>query len=173
MMRATEEVLHRDKTTAEATAEQDRLTLTDDPDTICSMKPYPIILAILAPLVALGQPGGQERKERPFRNAATHDELAKRLKYAQNIDPMKKLTPKTGDDPSKARPQSSLRNDSDILCFNGVATFVPKRAILAKPSNIEERLKLQKGSRIVSWMEFLTLNRGWIRTIEVDIKQAK
>ena len=31
--------------------------------------------------------------------------------------------------------------DSDILCFNGMATLVPKRAVLHIPKNFADRLK--------------------------------
>lgn len=108
-----------------------------------------------------------------FRDAVTHEQLAKRLQYSQGNDPMSKLTSAEGADPSKANQPEDFLKQSDVICFNGVATFVPKQAILAAPANFKDRLGMKPGARIVGWTEFLALNRGWVTTVEVDRTQAE
>lgn len=108
-----------------------------------------------------------------YRDAATHEQLARAMRYAEKIDPMKKLDAAKGEDPSKKNQPTNLLEDSDIVCFNGLFTLVPKRAILASPARLKDRLKIQPGSRIVAWTEFFAANRGWITTVEVSRVQAE
>jgi len=132
-------------------------------------------LAFLLPAVAFAQTEkSNPLPQKPaFRDAATHQQLEKRLKYMQGREPMSKLAPAEGKDPAKANPTANFLKESDIICFNGVATFVPKRAILATPANLKDRLGMKPGSRVVTWTEFLNLNRGWVNTVEVDRTQAE
>jgi hypothetical protein len=132
-------------------------------------------LAFLLSAAAFAQAesGGPFPQKTAFRDAATHDQLVKRLKYMESREPMSKLAPATGKDPSKNDQTSDFLKQSDIICFNGVATFVPKRAILATPAKLKDRLAMKPGARIVSWTEFLDLNRGWVNTVEVDRPQAE
>ncbi len=109
----------------------------------------------------------------PMRDAVTHDELAAKLRGVQQVDPMLKMAPAKGADPAKASPPPNLLSQSDIVCFGGRATLVPKQAILHLPPNLAERLKFQAGARIQSWAEFYTENRGWIITMEVSRVQAE
>lgn len=108
-----------------------------------------------------------------FRDAATHDQLARALRYSERIDPMKKLDAAEGEDPSKVNQPVNLLEDSDILCFNGLATLVPKRAILASPTSHKEKLAMQPGARLVPFGEFYAANRAWITTVEVSRVQAE
>lgn len=108
-----------------------------------------------------------------FRDAATHEQLVQRLKVAERMDPMKNLDEAKGEDPSKVNQPVNLLEQSDVISYNGVATLVPKRAILAAPPNVKGRVKLEPGVRIVGWLEFLALNRGWITTVEVTRAQAE
>lgn len=86
---------------------------------------------------------------------------------------MRNLQPAVGGDPSIVNQPKDLVADSDILCFGGNATLVPKRAILNIPKNLAERLKFQPGSQVLSWADFFALNRGWITTVEVSRVQAE
>ncbi len=108
-----------------------------------------------------------------MRDAATHDELALAYRKAEQVDPMKSQQPVKGPDPSTQTAPVSILKTSDVLCFNGFATLVPKRAILVIPKNVEGRLKYQNGARLMSWAEFYAQNRGWITTVEVSRKQAE
>jgi hypothetical protein len=108
-----------------------------------------------------------------MRDAATHEQIERTLRKMNAIDPMKKLEPSVGQDPSKVNQPVDLLESSDILCFNGMATLVPKRAILGVPKHLNERLTLAKGARIVGWLEFLDANRGWVTTVEVTRAQAE
>lgn len=121
-------------------------------------------------------PGATSQKPaRPvMRDAPTHDDLVvKARKAAALTDPMQHLAKSEGADPSKANQPENLLDQSDIVCFNGLATLVPKRAILATPSAHKERLTFKPGSKIVPWAEFYQQNRGWIHTIEVSRSQAE
>jgi hypothetical protein len=130
------------------------------------MKTFRIPLLLLAATLAASAEQSQPAPR--FRDAVTHQQLVQRLRYSENNDPMKALDQSTGEDPSKVNQPSNLLEDSDIICFDGLATLVPKQAILAAPAGIKSRLGLQPGARIVGWLEFYTANRGWITTVEVD-----
>lgn len=108
-----------------------------------------------------------------IRDAATHDQLAQLWKQAQREDPMKKLQRADGDDPSKENQPQDIIASSDIICFRGMATLVPKKAILAIPDNYRDRLELKPGAQIRTWADFYAANRGWITTVEVERIEAE
>ena len=95
------------------------------------------------------------------------------LQKAEQKDPMKDLIKAEGEDPSKVEPTEEPAEQSDIICFNGFATLVPKRAILAIPAKHKDWHDVQPGSRIVGWSDFYAANRGWITTVEVSRVQAE
>lgn len=133
----------------------------------------PILPALLVMLPVMAASGAPDKYPMKFRDAATHEQLAARLQRAEQADPMKLMTESTGVDPSKVNQPVNLLEQSDILCFGGLATLVPKRAILSAPSALSSRLSLEAGTRIVGWPEFYRLNRGWITTVEVSRTQAE
>lgn len=108
-----------------------------------------------------------------MRDAATHEQLALAASKAAQNDPMKRLKPAGGEDPSVVNRPKDLLASSDILSFGGNSTLVPKRAILAMPKGVADRVKYQPGTKIINWLEFYTLNRGWITTVEVSRPQAE
>lgn len=119
---------------------------------------------------ALAQDAGKSLTA--MRDVVTHDQLVQGLKSAQQLDPMKKMTAATGEDPSVKGQPEDLLSQSDIICFNGLATLVPKRAILASPADLQDRLAVTEDAKFVGWSEFLVANRGWISTEEVSFEQA-
>ena len=129
------------------------------------------IMGILAAGSALGSV--QSETEPAIRDAATHEQLSLALRKASQADPMKKLAPATGEDPSVVNRPKDLLSQSDIISYRGLATLVPKRAILQIPSACKDLIKLEPGSKIVSWADFYAANRGWITTIEVSRVQAE
>jgi hypothetical protein len=108
-----------------------------------------------------------------MRDAATHEQLAQAQRQAGQSEPKKILTVPKGEDPSVVNRPQDLLSQSDILCLNGMATLVPKRAILQIPEACSARLKIEPGAKIVSWAEFYAANRGWITTIEISRTQAE
>lgn len=114
-----------------------------------------------------------EASAAPMRDATTHEQLAARQRGVQQADPMLALEPATGPDPAKADRVPDLISQSDIVCFGGRATLVPKRAILHVPANLAERLKFLPSAKIQHWAEFYAENRGWITTVEVSRVQAE
>ncbi len=124
-------------------------------------------------LPLLASAGAMAAEPPKFRDAATHEQLARAMRYSEKIDPMKKLETAKGEDASKVNQPANLLEQSDIVCFNGLLTLVPKRAILASPPALKDRLKAQPGCRIVSFGDFFAANRGWITTVEVSRAQAE
>ncbi len=108
-----------------------------------------------------------------MREAATHEQVSLKYQQAQQQDPMRKLPPAKGVDPSTVNQPLDLISQSDIISFNGMTTLVPKRAVLHIPKGMTDRLKFQPGTRIVGWADFYALNRGWITTVEVSRVQAE
>jgi hypothetical protein len=133
----------------------------------------------------------------PMRDVTGHDELALKHRKAAQEDPMGKLAAAQRVDPGKgvvpakpgvpvkpgvsakpadpAKPDQprSLLDQSDIISFNGVATLVPKRAIIQVPKNLKSRITYEPGAKLMHWADFYALNRAWITTIEVSEAQAE
>lgn len=128
---------------------------------------------VLLGLIALPVAAEAEPKKKEFRDAATHQEISGKLERAMRADPMTMLDKSTGPDPSKENKPADLFEQSDIICFGGRATLVPKRAILSAPDGVRGRLALSPGAKFVPWSEFYRLNRGWISTVEVSRVQAE
>lgn len=108
-----------------------------------------------------------------MRDAATHEQLSLALRKADQHDPMKNMLPAKGEDPSVVNRPKDLISQSDIISFHGISTLVPKRAVLQIPKSCADRMKMEPGSKIVSWSEFYAQNRGWITTVEVSRVQAE
>lgn len=131
-------------------------------------------IAMMGVLATGSAIGSVEPESAPvMRDAATHEQLTLALRKASQADPMKKLAPATGEDPSVVNRPKDLLSQSDIISFRGMATLVPKRAILQIPSACKDLIKLEPGAKIVSWADFYAANRGWITTIEVSRVQAE
>ena len=118
---------------------------------------------------ALAQNSGKQK----MRDSVTHQQLVEGYRKAAQEDPMRHLKPAKGADPSLVNQPEDLVATSDILCFGGKATLVPKRAILNVPKHLTDRLKFQPGSQVQSWLDFFAQNRGWITTVEVSRVQAE
>jgi len=130
------------------------------------------VISLLVPAFA-SLANGQAAAGAPMRDAVTHDQLALAYRKSQQFDPMSKMKPVKGPDPSAVNQPKDLVSSSDILCYNGMATLVPKKAILNVPKGMESRMKFLPGSKIQSWADFYALNRGWITTVEVSRVQAE
>lgn len=135
------------------------------------MRTIPCSLAILCGLAPLAcsqnSPAGE------MRDAATHDQLALSYRQAAQLDPMRDMQPAKGVDPSVVNRPKDIISESDVICYNGTATLVPKRAILHLPAAMQSRLKFQPGAKLMSWLDFHAMNRGWITTVEVSRVQAE
>jgi septal ring-binding cell division protein DamX len=125
-------------------------------------------LAVIAAL------GSQSQAETPaMQDAATHQQLSQNMRKVAQEDPMKVLKATTGADSSVTNRPKSILAQSDIVCFGGYATLVPKRAILQIPKNFADRIRFQPGAKLQGWSDFYALNRGWITTVEVSRAQAE
>ena len=108
----------------------------------------------------------------PVRDATTHEQLSLKRGQMERKDPMKNMAVSRIDDPALNLPKD-LVSQSDVISFDGIATLVPKRAILQIPKGYESRLKIAPDAQIKSWAEFYAINRGWITTVEVSFAQAE
>jgi hypothetical protein len=108
-----------------------------------------------------------------MRDVITHDEIVESAKKAREEMPAPVFTPATGEDPSVANKLGDLISRSDVLCYRGQATLVPKRAVLHIPKSMADRIGMVDGARLGSWTEFLNANRAWIRTVPVTRIQAE
>ncbi|QJE97653.1 hypothetical protein [Luteolibacter luteus] len=107
-----------------------------------------------------------------MRDAATHDDLVIRTRQIEQEKIQPVFTPMEND-PAKAYQPQDLISRSDILCFNGIATLVPKRAVIHVPKNMASRIGMQDGAKIVTWPDFLAANRNWVTTSPVSRPQAE
>lgn len=128
------------------------------------------LACLIATPLLVGQDAKSDKKP-VFREAANHQSLALKSRRAPN--PLKNMTALEGKDPTKENQPVNLIEQSDIICFNGMATLVPKRAIISTPERYKSRCKYVEGAKIVSWTDFYSRNRGWITSLEVTRKQAE
>lgn len=109
------------------------------------------------------------------RDVARHDDLSSKLRMAQQKDPLLELGPAAGkaeEDPSVKNAPSDFIKNSTVISYRGFLTFVPKQALLNVPEKLEARLEIEKDAKVQTFQQFLAMNRGWIRTIEVSRDQA-
>jgi hypothetical protein len=127
----------------------------------------------LAGFMLLARAYGQNQTGPVMRDASTNAQLTLEYRKALQNNPMSKMQPAKGNDPSLANQPEDLVASSDFLCFGGIATLIPKRAVLNVPKNLVGRMTFQPGSQIRGWADFYALNRGWITTVEVSRTQAE
>lgn len=108
-----------------------------------------------------------------MRDVVTHDQIVEAARKAKEDNPLPVFTPVEGADPTVVNRPKSLLERSDILCYLGKMTIVPKRAIIHAPKDVADRLGMKEGCELGSWLDFLNANRGWIRTVPVTRAQAE
>lgn len=136
------------------------------------MKPTSLAFILIGAFV-LPAHARQDASGPVMRDAATHEQLTQTYRKSSQEDPMRNLRPSEGTDPTGANKPSDIVAESDVICFNGMATLVPKRAILHMPAALKDRLTFQAGVKLVGWSDFHAANRGWITTVEVSRLQAQ
>jgi len=112
-----------------------------------------------------------------MRDAATHEQLVETARKAAEEDKAKApvfrpLTPQELELEQKKEKRSIL-GSSDILCYNGRATLVPKRAVIHVPQKLAERIGMKEGVKFSTFVDFLADNRAWIVTTPVTRRQAE
>lgn len=139
-----------------------------------------IISSILVPVGLLpaqeSGPGccGNSNKKTAFRDAATHEALAKRGRGKANpISELRSVRPPEDAMNSKAFKPESIIARSEVLHRGQVATLIPKRAVLHLPAGLRGAVGMPEGVQLVSWADFYRANRNWIRTLEVTRAQAE
>jgi hypothetical protein len=100
----------------------------------------------------------------------TPEEIAARQKSAPAVA---LVQPVAGAEAKVARPgEQSLIKQSDILSDGNNWTLVPKGAVLHIPAALSNRVGAKPVGTLLSWIDFLTVNRGWLFTEEVTFDQA-
>ncbi len=130
------------------------------------------LLACAMPLAASAQGPALDRP--PMRVAPTNEQLVLQLRQArqEEADRPAPQAPPSQDATTLERP-ADLISRSEILCFRGYLTLVPKRAVLQYPEQYADRLKPVQGAKIQTFPQFLAANRNWISTFEVSRAQAQ
>lgn len=137
------------------------------------MNSQSILLLTVISLVAISN--GENLGRPPMRKAPTNEELVLRLRQSEKemAEMKESRTLSSTADPTVTHQPADFISSSQILCYNGALTFVPKLAVLQFPKNYEDRLKAQPKARIQNWQDFYAANIGWITTVEVSKIQAQ
>lgn len=131
------------------------------------------LLALALLLIAGDEAYGQQKNG--MRDVVTSDELSRKLRMAQQSDPIRQIGPPAGnveEDPAKAVTSRDLIKSSTILCFRGFLTLVPKQSVLHVPENLADRIGEKPDIKVQTFRDFQLANRSWIRTVEVTREQA-
>ncbi len=128
-----------------------------------------MLASFAAAMPSLGQDAGKA----PFRNAPSHEDLAAAYERSKGEDPIRGL----GQDPeilaqAKEYSQASLLDRSDALAHSGLATLLPKGAVLFVPEAMAGRASLAEGTVLVDWREFYRSNSHWLLPWNVRLAQA-
>ncbi|MEK7952026.1 hypothetical protein [Luteolibacter soli] len=102
----------------------------------------------------------------------THDDIVAANRIAREKTPAPVFNPPEGEDPSVVNRPQDLLSRSDLFSYLGLATLVPKNAVLHFPKELESRGGFAEQSKFVPWIDFYAANRGWIRTVTVSRAQA-
>ena len=133
-------------------------------------------------LLSLATVQAQETETSPASSGGpvTHEQLLERQRQADEdarrarAESQAVAAAQPAVDPSKANKPESLLARSEILCFSGFATLVPKKAVIHKPESLASRTgSFSPGAKLQPWREFYAANRGWISTMEVTRAQAE
>src|SRR6478752_2693120 len=116
------------------------------------MKFHSIVLAAASALIMTSH--GQSVERPPMRKAPTNEELIRQLRESEQVKVAKPSVPSSTVDPGATQQPQDLISRSEILCYNGSLTLIPKRAVLQIPKNLEDRLKAQPGAHIRTWSDF-------------------
>ncbi|RYD22559.1 MAG: hypothetical protein EOP88_07630 [Verrucomicrobiaceae bacterium] len=140
------------------------------------MKTTSIAILALVSLIMVspGQNATAPMDRPPMRKAPTNEELVVKLRQSeQEMAKAAAARPASSPiDPRGDQPAPDLFSSSEILCYNGAFTLLPKRAVLQFPQTLRDRLKVQQGAKVQSWSDFFVANRNWITTVEVSKSQA-
>lgn len=126
------------------------------------------LAGILSPLAS-----AQSAARPAMRDIATHDDIVEATRKAKQETPPPVFTPVQGADPSVENGPKDLLTRSEIFCYLGQATLVPKRAVLHVPKDLAGRTGLKEVSKFIPWRDFYLANRGWLRTVAVTRAQAE
>jgi hypothetical protein len=122
------------------------------------------------PLLVISSLAGIAMAAPPMTDRITPEEIAARRKPS----PITALgQPVAVAEAQVVRPGGqSLIKQSDILSDGHNWTLVPKGAVLHIPAELANRVAARPIGTLLTWTDFLTVNRGWLFTEEVTFPQA-
>ena len=132
-----------------------------------------VILPVLCSALIVSASADEPTTRPPIRDLPTEAELNLTLKQSQQQLAGTTYVPQAVGEKAKESASQDLMKSSEILCFAGAMTLVPKHAVLQIPKNLAVRLKQDPGAQLVTWSDFYPANRSWINTIEVTFEQAE
>jgi hypothetical protein len=98
---------------------------------------------------------------------------AETLANLQKRDPMIRLEKPAENEVTTPRPQNqSIIKESTILHDGRNWTLVPTGAVVFLPESLKPRVNTRPVGTLLPWTAFLTINRAWITTTEVNFDQA-
>lgn len=147
--------------------------LSADPNVDATMKSLFQLVSVIASLAITEAQADQKVQRVKMRDVPTHDEVVENARKALEDAPPPEFKPASGADPSVTNKPESIIARSEILCYRGQATLVPKRSVIHIPKGLSDRLVLQEGARLVTWIDFFHANRAWIRTVQISRIQAE
>jgi hypothetical protein len=123
-----------------------------------------------APLILLALTGAALAGP-PMTDRITPEEIAARQKSATPLAAIPQ--PAAPTEARVARPgDQSIIKQSDILNDGIHWTLVPKGSVLHIPAAFSTRVGAKPLGTLLTWSEFLTVNRNWLFTEEVTFDQA-
>jgi hypothetical protein len=140
---------------------------------ICRILAICLAGSVIAPFATRAAP---DDSTEGMRDASVHAQLVEIQRSAQDNDPMAALDQAPARESSEGNEGIEPRDfiaASDVLSSLGMATLVPKRAVIYVPKRLEDRLKLQADAQFRTFPEFARFNRAWLRTLEVTQAQAE
>lgn len=110
----------------------------------------------------------------PMRKAPTNEDLVLQLrKQEQERASRPAVTAPPSQDVTTIESPNNLMSRSEVLCYGGALTLVPKRAVLQYPEKYADRLKAIPGSNVLVFSDFYAANKNWITTYEISRAQAQ
>ncbi len=139
------------------------------------------LLAALAALPAVAPAAEKAPVVNGMRDAATHDSIVDAARAAREqaardqTKEQQEMALKVVPPEQRPKPveRPTLLEMSDIICYKGLATLVPKQAVLHVPKELADHLGMQDGARFVQFQDFITKNRAWLAFTEVSRRQAE
>ncbi|MGB6220236.1 hypothetical protein [Haloferula sp.] len=108
----------------------------------------------------------------PMKDRVTGEELSARR--MASASPVSTLAQPTEEEPRVARPSNeSIIKQSMILSDGTNWTLIPRGAVLHLPEAHQGKIGGRPVGNLLSWKQFVTVNRSWVSAEEITLRQAE